>query len=180
MFQDRLYTRTEYEALIQQHPERRLERINGEIVEKMPTQYHGVIVYLIAGFLFNYLREKPIGHVAVEARYGLPDDDANDHIPDLSFFTRERGPIVTSGATPYMPDLAVEVQSPGQSERFLVDKGRYYLAHGSRMVWLVYPERRTVTVLTPDKQGELSDTATLKGGDVLPGFSVPVQDLFPK
>lgn len=134
MFQDRLYTRSEYEAIMAQYPDKRLELIHGEIVDRMSTQLHAYIVQMISGFLFIFLRQNPLGYALIEARYSLPDDDQNDRIPDLSFISSDKGPLTTSGAAPYMPDLAVEVQSPGQSDRFMADKAAYYLANGSRMV----------------------------------------------
>jgi len=177
--QDRPYTRSDYEALVEQYPDRRLELIHGEIVEKMPTQLHAYIVHMLSGFLFVFLRQNPLGYALVEARYGLPDDQDNQRIPDFSFVSREKGPLVTSGPAPYMPDLAVEVQSPGQSDRLMADKAAYYLAHGSRMVWLVYPDKQLVEVLTADDRHLLTEGDSIDGGDVLPGFSLQVRDLFP-
>lgn len=167
MFQDRPY------------PDKRLELIDGEIVEKVPPQLHAAIVSLLNFFIVSFLREKPIGHALSEARYSLPGDEENERIPDLSFIGHEKGPLVKSGAAPYMPDLAVEVQSPGQSDRLMADKAAYYLAHGSRMVWLVYPDRRLVEILTPEDRQLLTDSASIDDGDVLPGFSVAVKDIFP-
>ncbi len=177
--QDRTYTRSEYEAIVEQYPDKRIELINGEIFEKMPTQLHAFIVHMLSGFLFVFLQKNPIGYALVEARYGLPDDQENDRIPDLSFINKEKGPLIETGPAPYMPDLAVEVQSPGQSDRFMVDKATYYLAHGSRMVWLVYPDKRLVEILTPDDRWLLTERDHIEGGDVLPGFSLRVKDLFP-
>jgi len=115
----------------------------------------------------------------VEARYTMPDDDSNDRIPDLSFISKDKAPLVKQGPAPYMPDLAVEVQSPGQSDQLMLEKAQYYLANGSRMVWLVYPDRRLAEVLTPDDRHLLTDSADLSGGDVLPNLTIPVKDIFP-
>jgi len=65
VFQDRPYTLSEFEAAAAQHPDKRLEFINGEIIEKMPTQLHAYIVHLLSGFLFVFLRENPIGRGAI-------------------------------------------------------------------------------------------------------------------
>jgi Uma2 family endonuclease len=88
---------------------------------------------------------------------------------------------VTQGGVPYLPDLALEIQSPGQSDRFMMDKADYYLANGTRMVWLIYTERRLVEGLTPTERHLLTekDTDTISGDEVLPGFSVAVADIFP-
>lgn len=177
---DRTYTSEEYEAIANQHPTRRLELVNGAIIEKMPTQLHAFIVQMLSGFLFVFLRENPIGYALVEARYSLPDDDENDRIPDLSYISKEKGKLVTTGAAPYMPDLAIEVQSPGQSDRFMLDRANYYLTNGSHMVWLVYPEKRLVEILSSQERQLLTDKDIIRGGDVLPGFTVTVEEIFPK
>lgn len=129
--------------------------------------------------MIGFLRQNPIGYALVEARYRLPGDDQNDRIPDFSFISQDKGLLVIEGLAPYMPDLAVEVQSPGQSDRLMADKAAYYLANGSRMVWLMYPDRRLVEVLTTDDRYLLTDTATIDGGAVLAGFSLAVNDIFP-
>lgn len=158
---------------------RRFELINGAIVEKMPTELHAYIIQVIAGFLFLYLREHPIGYSLIEARYRLPTSTDDDLIPDLSFRVKERGPLVTSGPAPYMPDLAVEAQSDGQSDKFMLDKAKVYLDNGTRMVWLIYSTKQLVEVLTPTERHLLTINDTLKGGDVLPGFELPVREIFP-
>jgi Uma2 family endonuclease len=178
-FQERVVTRHEFEQMLQRYPDRRLERINGELSEKMPSALHAFIVNMLAHFITSYLLQHPIGYSLVEARYGLPDDDANDRIPDLSFITPEKFDPASTGPLPSMPDLAVEVQSPGQSDRFMTDKAAYYLAHGSRMVWLIYPSRQLVEVLTPDERHLLTADAQIDGGAVLPGLQIPIQRIFP-
>jgi Uma2 family endonuclease len=158
---------------------RRFELIDGVIIEKMPTQLHAYVIGMLAHFLIACLQQSKIGYALPEARYRLPGDVDNDLIPDLSFVVVERGPLTVSGPAPYMPDLAVEVQSDGQSDRFMADKAQLYLRHATRMVWIVYPVRQIVEVLTPTERHLLTAADTLNGGDVLPGFSVPVRDLFP-
>lgn len=78
-----------------------------------------------------------------------------------------------------MPELAIEVQSPEQSDKFMKDKGEYYVARGSKLVWLVYPQQQIVEVLTPTERHLLTVNDTLNGGDVLPGFSLAIRDIFP-
>jgi Uma2 family endonuclease len=60
-----------------------------------------------------------------------------------------------------------------------MSKVTMYLQAGLRLVWLVDPAERTVTVFRPDAALKLlGEGDTLDGGDVLPGFSVPVADIF--
>jgi Uma2 family endonuclease len=117
--------------------------------------------------------------VLPEARYQLPGDEENSRISNVSFVRSESHSIIEEGAAPYMPDLAIEVQSPDQSDKLMTDKAAYYLLDGSVMVWLVYPKKRLVEVLTLNSRELLMQTETLTGGDLLPGFSLVVKDLFP-
>jgi Uma2 family endonuclease len=78
-----------------------------------------------------------------------------------------------------VPPLTVEVVSPGNSALELRRRTRDYLEAGVSIVWVVWPEERSISVyrgsMTPV---ELTADDTLDGGDVLPGFSVKVADLF--
>jgi Uma2 family endonuclease len=158
---------------------RRFELIEGEIVEKMPTQLHAYIIQMLSGFLFMFLRQNPLGYALIEARYRIPDGSDNDLIPDLSFVTKDHGSLVQSGPALYLPELAVEAQSEGQSDRFMLDKALLYLAHGTQMVWVIYSTRNIIEVLTPTERHLLTINDTLTGYDVLPSFSVPVREIFP-
>ncbi len=172
----------EFERIIAQaeNTDRRLELINGEIIEKMPTQLHGLILHVLHGFLFMFFREHPIAWAFSEARYQLPSDRNHSFIPDLSIVLREGKTLTERGAAAYMPDIAVEVQSPDQSDKFMAEKAGYYLANGSKMVWLVYPKQRLVEVLTPTERHLLTINDLLTGGDVLPGFTLAISEIFPK
>ncbi|MCS6835808.1 MAG: Uma2 family endonuclease, partial [Anaerolineae bacterium] len=90
---------------------RRLELINGEVIETMPTFLHGEITGLIFMLIREYLLQNPLGRVAVEARYRPTDGSANDFIPDVSFI-RDATRIPPDGPILGMPDLAVEILSP--------------------------------------------------------------------
>ena len=183
----REYTLDEFEAFIAlpENADRRFELIDGEIVEKVPTEEHGVIISIINGEIYVYLKDNPIGRVAVEARHKMPEDRRNSRIPDLAFTSAERAlPITRKGAVPQMPDLAVEVKSPDDSIGLMRAKAAFYLENGTRMVWLVYPDQRLVEVYRPDvdivllvDNEERHDV--LDGSDVLPGFSIALQSIFP-
>jgi Uma2 family endonuclease len=163
------------------HPEnhdRLFELINGEIVEKAPTQLHALITYSLSGFLFVYFREHPIGWVLIEIRISLPDDDLNDRIPDIAVVLKEGRTFDPDAPLAYMPDLAIEVQSPDQSDKFMIDKANYYLSKNTRMVWIVYPAKRLVEVLTADDRKLLTEADTLDGGEILPGFTLALREIF--
>jgi Uma2 family endonuclease len=84
-------------------------------------------------------------------------------------------------AIPFAPDLAVEVAAPGQHRPAMRKKALYYLAAGTRLVWLVWPSRQEVEVwqrgdTRPSRILGMADS--LEGGSVLPGFTYPVAGLF--
>ena len=82
-----------------------------------------------------------------------------------------------------MPDLAVEVQSPDDYPKEMREKAAYYLANGSRMVWLIFTGKRSrrIEIHRRDQPVQtLNIDDILDGGDVLPDFKVVVKDLFPK
>lgn len=176
-----LYSDDEFEAFLKlpENSDRLFELIDGEIVEKMTTELHGVIAALIATFINMFLFEHPIGRVAVEASHRPAKANRNNRLPDVSFVTNEH-PITTRGAAPFIPDLCVEIQSPHDSAKHLADKAQFYLANGAKMVWLVYPSKHLVETLTLDARELLGIEDTIDGGDVLPGFKLAVKQIFPK
>lgn len=78
------------------------------------------------------------------------------------------------------PDLAIEVLSPGNRASEMQEKVLDYLVAGSRQVWVVDPRLRSVTVHTPGGEARLlMGGAALEGADVLSGFRVELEALFP-
>ncbi|MBC7810530.1 MAG: Uma2 family endonuclease [Burkholderiales bacterium] len=159
---------------------RLLELVNGEIVEKMPTEEHGAIASKCHGEIYIFLKQNPIGRLTIEARYRPKDDQYNDRLPDVSFTSAERAlPLVKKGAVPQMPDLAIEVKSPDDTYKEMREKAAFYLANGARMVWLVYPEKRMVEVYRLDADIDiLTNGDVIDGADVLPGFTLAISDMF--
>jgi len=178
--QPKLYTIQEFEAFIElpENRDRLFELIDGEIIEKVPTREHGIIAGNIVTAFNNYLNTREIGIAAVEARHRPPNDPHNDRIPDVSFVTDANKPVEREGAANYLPDLAVEIRSPKDGLKELSDKAAFYLQHGTRMVWLIYPEKRLVEVLTADSRFLLGESETISGGDILPDFMLPVSEVF--
>jgi Uma2 family endonuclease len=77
------------------------------------------------------------------------------------------------------PDLAVEILSESNTVGEMERKVRDYFFAGTRLVWYIDPRRRSVRVYTnPDQCVELGERQTLDGGAVLPGFSLPLAQLF--
>jgi len=180
---EKLYSVEEFEAYVArpENDDKRFELIHGEIIEKMPTLIHAWIVMILGHAIMNFLDKNPIGWALPEARYSMPDDDENDRIPDLSFIATDKGPLINQSPAPFMPDLAVEVQSPKQSQRELREKAAYYLLNGTRLVWIIYTDNPRVDVLKPGQpRHTLGMNDMLDGDDVLPGFELDVKALFVK
>lgn len=176
----RKYTVEEFEQLFAEakQGDRLLELIHGEIVEKMPTEEHGVIAGNVFAPLHNFVTPQRLGRIGFEVRHRPPDDDYNSRLPDISFSSVRR-PLVTKGSVPTMPDLAVEVQSPDDTIKEMREKAIYYLANGAKLVWLVYPRKRIIEIYHANGDIDiLHDGDTLSGEDVLPGFTLAVGDIF--
>lgn len=167
-----------------ENQERRLELVDGEIVEVSPKLGHGrkgSVIFLAMG---KYLEDHPIGEIMFEVDFYIPDDPHNTRRPDISFLTNEHSEgLDEEEAVPLMPDLAIEIKSPSNyytGKEGLREKAAYYLENGSRLVWLVDPDKQQVEVYALSR-GVVTLTVKdmLDGGDVLPGFTLPVRDIFP-
>jgi Uma2 family endonuclease len=173
-------TVAEFETFLT-HPEnqsRLFELVQGAIVEKMPTQRHGILVLNLGSALRAFVKTHGLGRVGVEVRHRAPDDPLNDRMPDISFVSGLDKPIVDEGAVLAMPDLAVEVKSPTDRFRDMRAKARFYITNGTQLVWLIFPEQRVVEVYAPDDEVVLGEGELLTGGALLPGFEMPVEAIF--
>jgi len=170
------YSVKEFEKIAEQQPDRLLELIHGEIVEKVPTPEHSMMAGWIVTFINMYLLENKIGIAGVEGRHQIGSD--NSRLPDVYFKANPNRPLPPK-SFPYMPDLAVEIKSPDDSYTLLRDKAAYYLQNGAQIVWLIYPEKQLVEVYRQNSDSALlTIDDTLDGGNLLPGFTLPVRRIF--
>jgi Uma2 family endonuclease len=180
MIHQRQYTVDEFEHFLRlpESQERLFELIHGEIVEKMPTLEHAYLAALFATRLNLFAMAKRLGFAAVEARYAIPTDEQNSRMPDVSFHLAGQ-PLVREGAVRRLPELAIEIQSPGDTVKEMREKAAYYLAHGTRLVWLVFPRKRYVEIYCPGEEMEIAFGGDmLEGRSVLPGFTLSVEEIF--
>lgn len=160
----------------------RVELVAGSIVRQPPPgSAHGGVSLAVGSILRGFVRENGLGRAFGESGYVLASDPDTVRAPDASYVSEER--LAAAGwRGPYRvgaPDLAVEVASPRDSESDLAAKAGEYLAAGGRAVWVLEPERRTVTVHRPGREPvHLGPNDALDGEPVLPGFHVPVAELF--
>ncbi|MBL8132319.1 MAG: Uma2 family endonuclease [Anaerolineae bacterium] len=158
--------------------DRLFEFIGGEILEVPSNPTSSNLGSTILGEIYVYLKQNDIGYVTGEA--GGYRVSGERYAPDVAFIRYEKGPLATSGYHPLPPDLAVEVDFPSTdaSLKRLMAKVVNYLAAGTT-VWLFLPEDRQVMVFSPGKPVQiLSVEDVLDGGDVLPGFSLPLKQIF--
>ena len=105
-----------------------------------------------------------------------------ERLPDVSFTAWANLPSDNAHLQRvgnYAPDLAVEILSPSNSRREIERKRNEYFAAGTQLVWIIDPDARTVAVFTdPTTHTVLTAADTLDGGAVLPGFTLPLADLF--
>ncbi|NUQ05463.1 MAG: Uma2 family endonuclease [Anaerolineae bacterium] len=151
-------------ALLPENLGRKLQLINGEIVEEMPKLAHARISVRLIAWLLEYLRRSPIGEVFNELRITLEDESHNAVVPDICVVVERRGELGALGDNdplPFMPDLLIEIQSEGQGDRHMRDLADYYLARGGQMVWLIYPDRKLVEWLTPTERRLLTLDGTI-------------------
>jgi Uma2 family endonuclease len=175
-------TATEEDVLAVYAREKRLcELVDGVLVEKARGFYESRLAVILIYLMETYLDQHPLGVVAGEAGMmrlapGLV------RIPDVSFVSWRQFPNQQVPRDPIpdlVPELAVEVLSATNTKQEMAGKLRDYFAAGVRLVWFVDPPARAVRVYSgPDQFELLPEDRTLDGGQVLPGFSLAVQDLF--
>ena len=162
---------------------KRTELVRGDLVVMAPAGgRHGHIANSIAYLLTEFTRARQGGMVFVaETGFLLRRDPDTVRAPDVAFVGAGRLPEedLPRGFLELAPDLAVEVVSPSDSSSTVRDKVRDWLGAGTPLVWVVYPDSRSVTVHRQGGQPQqLSETDSLSGAPALPDFAVPVRDLF--
>ena len=163
-------------------PRKRIcELIDGVLVEKAMGYRESVLASLFIELLNAWVRPRNLGLVS------SPDGTlrlwaGRVRIPDVAFTSWDRMPGRKRPSQPIpelSPDLAVEVLSLSNTYREMQLKLADYFAANVRLVWIVDPELRTVEVHTGTAEMTLlREDDTLDGGDVLPGFSIPLAELF--
>lgn len=154
------------------------ELVDGEIRVSPAGLRHERVVARLFLRLARFVEEKGLGDVlGSNLLYVLPS--GNRRGPDVSFVAAGRIAQVADAAFPELaPDLAVEVLSPGDVSRHVLDKVGEYLQAGLRLVWVIDPAKRSAAVyrsLTDVRR--LVETDTLDGEDVVPGFTCPLLDI---
>jgi Uma2 family endonuclease len=160
----------------------RQELVRGVIVTMPPPgALHGFCCSRISRLLGIFVDDRRLGAVFSNDTGFITERDPDTvRGPDVSYWSRERLPVVPRGYIEIAPDLAVEVISPDDRYARIQQKVKYYLEKNVRLLWVVDPDDRSATVHRPGRMMDiLNENDTLTGEDVLPGFSCPVAQLFP-
>jgi Uma2 family endonuclease len=175
-------TATEKDVIeVDAHEDRLCELVDGTLVEKTMGFRESTLAMLLGRWLINYIQPRNLGIVSGESGMmrlfpGLV------RIPDVAYASWERFPQRRMPTVPIpdlIPDLVVEVLSESNTEQEMARKYREYFQAGVLLVWEVDPKNRTVEVYTAADQSKLlTETQTLDGGSVLPGFTLPLAQLF--
>ena len=161
----------------------RYELVEGNLREMAPAGHqHGRIAINVSMPLAQHVKANNLGVVyAAETGFKLASNPDTVRAPDVAFVRRERVESVgdSEGFWPGAPDLAVEVVSPGDSYTDVEEKVFDWLDAGTRLVIVANPRKRLVTVYRSlTEVVVLTEADVLDGGDVVPGFTMPVKDIF--
>ena len=162
---------------------KRYELVEGELREMVPAgARHGRVAANLTILLGQHVRTQRLGIVlAAETGFRISRDPDTVRAPDVSFVSKERVPPegLPEGYWDLAPDLAVEVVSPSDTAAEVQAKVQAWLEAGVRLVWVVYPGTRFVVVYGSLREiSTLTATDALSGGDVVPGFSCSVGEIF--
>jgi Uma2 family endonuclease len=162
----------------------RFELVDGELVERNLSVLSSMVEGLVYASLLIHARDTNSGLVwpgTLGCRFYV---DAPDRVrkPDVTFVRRERfsPAFYDDGFLTIRPDIVVEVVSTNDLAKEVDEKIEEYLEAGVPLVWIVYPESRSVQVHRPDSTvTKLHETDELTGENIFPGFRCKVAELFP-
>ncbi len=171
------------EELLQMPDHKFYELIEGRLVKWGPEGFlHGKTSATTLGILGQYVHENDLGvMLAAGCGFFLQHDPDTVRAVDGAFIAKDRLPPegVPIGYFDTIPDLVVEVVSPSDRAGQVQAKIEQWIEHGVKLVWLVYPEERSLMVYRSLSEVQvLHESDTLTGDPVLPGFSCPVAEIF--
>ena len=160
----------------------RYELVRGELRKMAPPgQYHGEYAGTVLTSLHVHVRTNNLGKTYTEIGFLIETDPDHVLAPDVSFISHEKLETIGEGPGYFAaaPDLAIEVISPSDRLTRVNEKVQDWLNAGTRMVIVVNPRRRDATIHLPGEDPiTLTEDDTLDGGDVVPGWTMPVKEIF--
>lgn len=174
---------TAEELLRSLFPDRRVELVRGRLVVREPTgSTHGLVAMNLGAELNVHARRTGAGAVfAAETGFILGTDPDTVRAPDVAFVARDRLLYpTTTGYLALAPDLVAEVLSPNDRPGEVLAKVADWISAGTRLVWVVDPERREARIYRSDGSEAIAiGEDALDGGNVLPGFSCLLKSILP-
>jgi Uma2 family endonuclease len=144
--------------------------------------FETVLASALAYFLGHFVLQNRLGVVATETLFVLDAQRDLRRRPDVAFVSYSRwreDHVPRAEAWDVVPDLAVEVISPTNLAEEIDDKVTDYFAAGVRLVWVLFPASgRVYAYQSPERVTGLDRADELDGGEVLPGFRLPIATLF--
>ena len=185
--QERIISAERFFELMEQpeYLDRVIELVEGELIEmSKPTSIHGIVLGLLSAEIVLFVKRGNLGAVMVgDTGFVLErKESGKDSVRglDIAFVSKERLPNPPNFSWYEIgPDLAIEVISPSNKAGDTHLKVMQLLNAGARLIWLVYPQNRSVVAHTAERAVTLTESDSLTGGDVLPGFELRVSDIFP-
>jgi Uma2 family endonuclease len=167
-------------VLLPENLDREYEFVRGRVYDVVSNPFSSKAAVRISTHLGMYLLKNDIGHLTgADGGYRVMGER---YIPDAAFISYARQPQLQTenGYNPLPPDLPVEVLSPSNDDEKLRVKVANYVAAGA-LVWVVDLDMQRVEVYRTGRAVAMFGVeATLDGEDVLPGFRLPVRDIFDK
>jgi Uma2 family endonuclease len=163
----------------------RYEIVNGELLDVGNSgALHGYVCSLLLAAMTSYCLSKKLG-VVLDSSTAFKMKNGNRRSPDVSFFAKERLQGMSelpSGFLDGAPDLAAKVLSSGNTVEEIHGKLVDYFENGTRLAWIIHPSEHFVLVYRSAQEPDrlLKSVHSLDGEDVIPGFTLPVADLFQK
>ena len=160
----------------------RFELVNGALQEMAPTGgRHGRLAGRLTKSIMDYLEVNQVGELYIESGFIIAKQPDTVLAPDIAVVRLDR--LLTEdqqiGFLDQVPDLAVEIVSPGDRIGKILGKAAIYLEAGTPVVWAVDPQKQRVMIWSDIQPVQvLGPNDTLDGGDLLPGFQLPLADLF--
>jgi Uma2 family endonuclease len=163
-------------------PERRLcELVDGVLVEKAMGIKASILGAVLSRLIWNFIDKENLG-VVLGADGMIRTFPDQVRIPDVSFISWDRYPgdeVPDEAISSFMPNLAVEVLSPGNTKAEMDRKLRDYFLAGVELFWIIDPETQTAKSYTsPEDVQRIGKAGYLDGGTVLPGFRLSLKDFF--
>ena len=159
---------------------KRYELIRGSLIQyPLNEDPVGLTTSHISYALGSYADSHDYGRTAIGCGYWLEHDPDTVRAATITWVAPGRIPKGTQGYPELAPDLAVEVKSHSSSYPETTSKAYMWLSYGSQQVWVADPLTATVIVYQLNAADiTLGGDDVLDGGELLPGFSIPVRDLF--